>query len=390
MAIRVFGLRRTMVRCVLAFILLGWSWAPVLALELVSLERDEQVLHVEGKLITEAQDGGLLVLARDGLLWAIEPDELVKRSRDNRPFEPLSAEKLADQLRGELPDGFDIHQTAHYLICYNTTRGYAQWCGALYERLYQVFINFWSRKGLELHEPEMPLVVLVFADASSYRKFARDELGDAVDSIVAYYSLRTNRVSMYDLTGIQALRRRGDRRGSTAEINRMLSQPAAEPMVATIIHEATHQIAFNCGLHQRYSDVPLWVSEGIAVFFETPDLSSSRGWRGVGNVNRPRAAAFKKSLARRDAGAMAGLLADDKRMRNVATAANAYAEAWALTYYLINRRSDDFVEYLKMLAEKRPFIWSEPEERLKEFQTHFGDNLRDLEADFVRNMQQVR
>ena len=50
-------------------------------------------------------------------------------------------------------------------------------------------------------------------------------------------------------------------------------------VTVTVIHEATHQIAFNCGLHTRYADNPLWLTEGMALYFETPDLRSRSGWR---------------------------------------------------------------------------------------------------------------
>jgi hypothetical protein len=43
-----------------------------------------------------------------------------------------------------------------------------------------------------------------------------------------------------------------------------------------------------------------------------------------------------------------------------------------------------------MLADKRPLLWDDPQERLKEFQTAFGDNLGQLDADFLRQMQKVR
>ena len=40
------------------------------------------------------------------------------------------------------------------------------------------------------------------------------------------------------------------------EINQMLSQPAATPLVATVVHEATHQIAFNCGMQTTLRRYP--------------------------------------------------------------------------------------------------------------------------------------
>lgn len=371
--------------------LLAWlAPPPAFAVDHVLLKRDDQELRVSGRLLVTAEDGGLLLMARDGALWAVQPEELLKHESDDAAFVPLDAAAAAEKLRDELGPGFDVYTTVHYVICYNTSRVYAQWCGALYERLYFAFTNFWTRKGFKLQDPEMPLVALVFADKASYRNYARKDLGDAVDAVVGYYSLQSNRVTMYDLTGVESLRQPGSSRSSTAQINQMLSQPAAEPMVATIIHEATHQIAFNCGLSSRYSDVPLWVSEGIAVYFETPDLSSSKGWRGIGSVNRSRLATFLKNAPSRNAGWLPGLLADDKRMRDVKTAANAYAEAWALNYYLIRRYPRQYVAYLKMLSEKSQLVWDDPQSRMAEFRKFFGEDLEGLEAEFVRGIEQLR
>jgi hypothetical protein len=232
-------------------------------------------------------------------------------------------------------------------------------------------------------------VALVFADRGSYQQHARPELGDSVESIIGYYSFATNRMTMYDLTGIQTLRSPGDRRGSAAEINRMLARPEAEMTVATVIHEATHQIAFNCGLQTRYADIPLWVSEGIAVYFETPDLTSARGWRTIGAVNPGRLAAFRQYLSRRPPGSLESLVSDDRRLRDSKQALDAYAEAWALTWFLARQRPKQHDAYLKMLSQKRPLLWDTPETRLKQFQEHFGD-LDQLDAEFVRSMSKLR
>jgi hypothetical protein len=195
---------------------------------------------------------------------------------------------------------------------------------------------------------------------------------------------------MYDLTGIESLRGAGDRRGSSAQINLVLSRPEAEPLVATIIHEATHQIAFNSGLQTRFADIPLWVSEGIAVYFETPDLQSSKGWRNVGAVNTSRLERFREYLPQRPAASLKSLICDDKRIRDTRTALDAYAEAWALNYYLIHHRPKQYIAYLQMLSQKKQFFWDDPQTRLKEFQAAFGENLGQLDADFLRQMQKVR
>ena len=75
--------------------------------------------------------------------------------------------------------------------------------------------------------PEFPLVAIVFADQASYARFAHTELGDSASSIIGYYSLATNRMTMYDLTGIESLRR--GRSARFARANQSHARPAPMP-----------------------------------------------------------------------------------------------------------------------------------------------------------------
>ena len=160
-------------------------------------------------------------------------------------------------------------------------------------------------------------------------------------------------------------------------------------MVATVIHEATHQIANNAGLSQRFADVPLWVSEGVAVYFEAPDLSNSKGWKTIGEVNRPRLNAFRNSLSRRPANSLATLVSDDKRLRDPRQGPEAYAESWALNYFLIRQKPKEYLAYMELMAAKKPLVPDTPEERLEEFKAAFGD-LERLEADLLRHIDRVK
>ena len=356
---------------------------PAAALDHVDFRRGEKAQRVSGRVLIEAQDGGLLVQSRDGVLWTIPPGEQIGRSSDAVPFAPFDRDEAAKRVLAELPDGFRVHQTANYLIFYDTSPGYAQWCGSLFERLYMAFTNFWRRKGFEIHPPEFPLAAIVFADRNAYLRHSRPELGDAAEAIVGYYAMLTNRMTMYDLTGVEALGLTEGRGRSAAQINLILSQPNSQYAVATIVHEATHQIAFNCGLHTRLSDCPLWFSEGVAVYFETPDLSSARGWRGIGAVNHPRLERFRRYLAARPADSLETLIRDDARFRDPARALDAYAEAWALTYFLIRQHPKKYIAYMSMLSQKKPLLQDGPNRRIDEFRTIFGD-LRQLDAEFLR------
>ena len=370
-------------RCLfLAFAFLLGSELQTSAVERVTMKRAGKSQQLAGRLEVEAQDGGIMLMTPDGQIWPILPEEIGERTNDDRPFKPLAKEELGRQLLTQLPPGFKVHTTQNYVIAYNTSQAYAQWVGALYERLYRGFFTYWSHRKVDLKEPEFPLVAIVFDSQESYAAYARTELGDATKTIIGFYSMRSNHVTMYDLTGI------GDK-ATGAKINQILSQPAAERTVATIVHEATHQLAFNSGLQVRYADIPFWVSEGLAVFFESPDLDSSKGWRTIGAVNRYNLINFKKFVRTRQNDGLTTLLTDDKRFRDAKQAPDAYAEGWALNFFLLKTKPDEYARYLKLLATAKPLIDSTPEERAAQFRSVFGDDLRSLEAEFLRYMRTV-
>jgi hypothetical protein len=356
--------------------------------EHVDFVRDGAQRTTEGRVVIEAADGGILLQTSDGTLWAIERGELQRREKLDEPFKPITSAALSEKLISELPAGFRSYTTPHYVVCYNTSRTYAQWTSSLLERLYKAFTNYWEGQGIELHEPEFPLPVFVFANRQQYDQAAREDLPGGTGNIIGFYSLRSNRINMFDLTGVEAVRA-ANRHGSVKELNLMLSQPAAVPLVATIVHEATHQIAFNCGLQQRYADIPLWLCEGMAVYFEAPDLASTRGWRGIGRVNYPRLETFRRNLGGWHDGSLEELLRDSRRLRNPRTSIDAYANAWALNYYLIKYEPKAYTAYLKMLAEKPPLVEDDPKTRLAEFRKHFGDP-RKLEREFLKQMSRVK
>ena len=362
------------------------------ALDYVKIKRNNRVVSLTGRVVVEAQDGGVLIEDRMGVLWAIQPQESLSRDKDALPFQRFDAAEIQVRLLAELPEGFQVFTTAHYLVCYNTSTPYAQWCGALYERLYRGFFTFWKNRGLALKEPDRPLIAVVFDDQESYAAYADEELGTAADVIIGYYSLQSNRVMMYDLTGVDGVGFRRSRASTAQHVNRILSQPAAERTVATIIHEATHQLAFNCGLQIRYADNPLWLSEGLAIYFETPDLRNSRGWRRIGSVSRVRLPEFRQYLLDRPDDSLRTLIEDDRRFRqpSVRQRNQAYAEAWALNYFLIRRYPREFVAYLKGLSVKPPLVQDEKEQRVAEFKAAFSHDLGKLDTQFLRFMKRVK
>ena len=174
----------------------------------------EQTL--EGAVIVEALDGGLLLELADQRLAIVDPATIIVRQKVDRPEAAETPRELGRRILAELPAGFDQFGTKHYVICFDTSRAYAQWCGSLFERLHDAFSNFWRQAGLELHAPERPLVVVIFSDRQRYEAFAARDLGAAADRVVGYYNLLSNRVTTFDLTGSDTLARRPARSARSA------------------------------------------------------------------------------------------------------------------------------------------------------------------------------
>ncbi len=349
---------------------LTFRYAPYPGAERVELTATGQVLVGDSL-------GNRFFETVDGARYLIAAKDILSEASDDTPFAPATADELSERLLADLPDGFRVHTTKHYVVAYDTSREYAEWVSSLLEGLNKALVRYWKRAGIELEEPAFPLPIVVHRTAAAYNVASRaDGLGAET---IGYYHLGTNRVRMYDLTGAQAVRR-GSRRGSRAEISRMLSQPNAQPLVATIVHEATHQVCFNTGLMQRYADLPLWLVEGMAVYFEAPKAGSARGWRGIGQVNQQRLATFRRNLPKWNAGSLTSLIASDDRIRDPRTGVDAYADAWALNYYLLKKREADYVAYVKALSEREPLEGPPADEskqatarrRISLFEEHFG------------------
>lgn len=347
--------------------------------------RDDEMrsLTVAGRVLVEAEDGGLLVLGQDGRLSAVEKPQLVSRETTKEPFRALSAATLGKQLQTELGAGFDIVATRHYVICSSANRPYAQWCGTLFERLYVSFHNYWKQRGLKLSEPEFPLVALIFRGQKEFAAFATKDAGADAATAKGYYSIGTNRMVLYDLTASDA-----GPAGNETDIEQRL---AAVPYnIATSIHEATHQIAFNSGMHTRFADNPLWLVEGMAMYFETPDLSSKSGWKTAGAVNDERLGQFRDFVGRgRKSDSLVTLVTTDARFNDAEQMPDAYGEAWVLTQFLIRTKKEAYVKYLNMLAEKPRMVLDTPAERLAEFRAAFGD-LPQLEADMLKQAKRLK
>ena len=186
-------------------------------------EGEKSSQTVTGRILLEALDGGVMLLADDGRIWRIQPTQILRREGDETELEPISADQMKERMLAEMPNGFNVYQTSHYVIVHNTNEAYVRQVGTLFEQLYRGFFTFWKNQRWDLPEPEFPLVALVFANHRSYLKHGTAEIGDTAKMMIGYYHFGSNRMTTFNV-------------------------PNLERNIATIIHEATHQLAYNCGM----------------------------------------------------------------------------------------------------------------------------------------------
>jgi len=309
------------------------------------------------------------LLGRDGRLWQFEPDKAADYRRTSNRFRAYSVSELRAELLRELGHGFQVTGTGHYLVAHPPGKR-DQWAER-FEDLYRSFIQYFSVRGFRLSKPPFLLIAVVCHNQEEFLRLSARQGLPASPGVLGWYAHGSNRVFLYDV-------------GAGADNSHDWKQNAS-----TAIHEATHQTAFNTGVHSRYVPTPVWVAEGLATNFEAPGVYDSRNHPlRADRVNRGRFDVFRQSLApRHKPELLASLIASDQLFR-VAPGV-AYAEAWALTFYLLETQPRKYANYLKRTVERPPFQDYTTAERVADFTAVFGSDWRMLEARFLRFMAQI-
>lgn len=308
------------------------------------------------------------LLAPDGRLWQFSPSNAANLRKTTLAFHGYTASKMTSELRREFDSRFQITSTGHYLVVHPTGRG-AEWSGR-FEDLYRSFKHYFQVRGFRLSEPEFPLVAIVFSTQEDFLRYAHRTGDTPRPGSPGYYSLSSNRVAMYDFTGA----------AGSAEWYQTGQ---------LVIHEATHQTAYNTGIHNRFTQTPSWITEGLGTLFEAEGVWNARhSGNAVVRVNREQLSRFRAYLSKRPADALPQMISSDRIFSEDAW--SAYAEAWALTYYLVETQPRRYAQYLRKTAERPDFTAYPSAQRLADFTSVFGENLRLFDAQFLRYMSSVR
>ncbi len=304
----------------------------------------------------------ILLLGRDGALYDFKPADAKDSKKTAKAYVGYSTGEMQALLRAEFDRRFDISISPHFVVVRPKGRG-VEWSRRL-EALFSGFTHYMSVRGFRIEQPPTPLVAIVFKSRDEYYQYAADHGTKLAPGTLGHYDGQTNRVYMFDVAA----------GGADADWS---------SNAETIIHEATHQTAYNTGIHERFAEQPRWLVEGLAMMFEAPGVWSAASFHAQSDrLNRYRLDYFRREASRREAGWIGRLVASDQPFESAPF--DAYAEAWVLTFYLCETRPQEYSAYLARVANRKHFTSYQPAERIADFTSEFGSDLKLLEAQVQR------
>ncbi|MBN1853826.1 MAG: DUF1570 domain-containing protein, partial [Pirellulales bacterium] len=203
---------------------------------------DGQMLEGQPLYWTETQ---MFLMGRNGTLYLFDPREAKEARKTSPEFYGYSIGEMKNELYRELNRDFTLTTTQHFVVAHPHNQG-KEWAER-FENLFRSFIQYFRIRDFQIGDPNYPLVAIVFRNQEDYFDYATSRGSHLQPGTLGHYELKTNRVLLFDQTT--------DGGDWTENAN-------------TIIHEATHQMAFNTGIHKRFTETPTWIVEGLATMFE--------------------------------------------------------------------------------------------------------------------------
>jgi len=344
---------------------------------------DPTVAVLNGRIIAELPGSAVLLEERNGKLHQISSRLIQSRDDAETLFAPFTSTELAQDLLTQVPAGFEITETEHYVLCSNSATEYVEFCGKLLESVFDQYFRVMGELKIAVNAPVRKLPIVIFATPSDFQVFAKKQHPEiSFEDTPGYFSVPDNQTLLLDLTGDRSIR-------SATSIRKRLAEKPFQ--VATVVHEAVHQLAFNSGLQVRMADNPLWLSEGLAMYFESGVSRSSLLLSRPGLVNPRHHPTFMKLIQdNRISGGLKSLIESDAAFQDAAEIPAAYATSWALTHYLVREEKIGMQKYLQSIAMRKPMVGLTAEQRTQEFQDAFGKLPDEMEREIVSYMKRQR
>ncbi len=139
----------------------------------------------------------VVVILPNGRLIAVPAEET---ANTDKSFSPATPQQMAADLTARQFAGFKTHVTRRHLFLYNTSDLFYTGASRILEPMYSGVYLYAKGQKIEVHEPEVPLVVIMFRTEQEFQAFQRMPSG-----VVAYYSPITNYVVMYEQSRLSEL-----------------------------------------------------------------------------------------------------------------------------------------------------------------------------------------
>jgi Protein of unknown function (DUF1570) len=286
------------------------------------------------------------------------------------------------------------YDTPHFIGLSNAEEDFTRAQLRNCEAMYSVFFEHFRQKGFEVKEPEGKLAVAIFDSQAGFEAYLSRKVSPLIRG---FYQIDTNRFVMYDYGQNDAyvsLQRRADRQGSKIDglfdrqrylesVHRRTQDFRNDANTSTVMHEVSHQLAWNCGLLNREAETPPWVSEGMACYCESTAFGV---WQGIGEPNAERLhdlATLAKTgellSVRELVSSNRWLTAGMDRRRLL----GCYAQSWTLFRMLMEDEPAAMRNYLRSVYQERT-----TERSLIHFQQAFGGDLAKLDRRhiaYIRN-----
>jgi hypothetical protein len=272
-------------------------------------------------------------------------------------------------------------QTNHFMVLSSGNGASAATTGRLVDQICQRFYQSFGQAGFAPDPLGGKLVLVCFDSYQAMEAYARTEDDAEVSWMDAYYSFRTNRVSVV-LSGQRAAPAAAGRPAATAGKVAAFADPGAggpadsSVNFRTLTHELGHQLAFNSGLQRRDVTYPFWTTEGLATNFE----ADSSGALGLGREEPLYRDRLVEAKAR---GRLVGLEQfvgmTELPAGGSHTTREVYAQAWGFFHYLFQYHPRELRQYMADLAS--PLSGSQSLHN--RFVAAFGP-IEPIEKDFLR------
>ncbi|MFW6108047.1 MAG: peptidase MA family metallohydrolase [bacterium] len=229
-------------------------------------------------------------------------------------------------------------ETRHFVIQTDTGRHVCKNAGRAMEQLYKEFQDiFGVKEGAQAKKTEL----VIFKEKADFLAYAKDLGGQLREGTLGFY------------------RWAADGRSQIVAYKR---QTEEHHTLSTLYHEATHHF-LKLALGRQ---PPLWLNEGLAVFFETSRWERGRLKTGV--IPRRRLKLLQRAVKLDRHYPLAKLMTFGKDKYD----ALAYAEGWSLVYFLLDKAGRKrFGQYLQKLRDG-----DDPDEA---FKSSFTDDIQKLE-----------